>query len=107
MPVAAVSSQDNGKVTLAVISHQITELTKKQEAFLERFDRHLEQAAGRDAKIMVLTQQLEANCKDTDALEDKVDKLKERSDRNDGLTGILSAAIGMVSAFLINLFGGK
>lgn len=92
----------NGKVTIAIINQKIEMILKQQELLSTKLEHSIEQSNDAYKTVALLEQIVNRHDKKVDELDCSIDKLKSKSDRQDGLVGVL-AVLGSVIASLIGI----
>lgn len=98
-----VDSADNGngkvRVTLAVLDAKMNDLVRRQEEMLKEIHELNRMAWVADGSFRELRKQIENNTADIYDMSKRVEKIKERSDRQDGVVAALSVVGSLIAAF--------
>jgi ABC-type transporter Mla subunit MlaD len=102
---AMEGGNDNGRVTIAVIGSQLSDLIQQNGKLIERFDKHLEQASARDKQLAVQAQQITQICTtlkdhgdEIDDLDKRLDDVNTKTNWWSGANTTLSILVGAVAA---------
>jgi len=101
-----ITEASNGKILTATqgvkINHLIEQqdkLIKKFDGFVDRFDRHLEQANHRDNRLTSIEVRCEHVEKDVCDQADKLDDVRIKSNRMDGVVAFFSALFAAIATY--------
>jgi hypothetical protein len=90
------AADNNGRVTVAIIGQRLDALIAQNEKFLDKFERHLEQAHTRDRELALLRRDMDdIECDVRDHTE-KIEKIDTREKIWSGANSILATIAGIL-----------